>query len=212
MVGGVTGIWHKESVRFVENDMKESELNSDIHEQSPDCRNHDQNCCGLCLLHHEWNGYSGIILKPLRPVSRSRCTVCLAEYHAEDTLRILPFCGHFFHATCIDIWLQQHSTCPVCRISLRKLPENKRLMQPMFSSAVRSQYVMDALDGNSDHCFSTGHGLSSRGHENRRMEPIQEDQFPSEGDQAEAGECNSILHEDSQKDTGSKQVESPSDT
>ncbi|KAK2976360.1 hypothetical protein RJ640_014191 [Escallonia rubra] len=143
---------------------------------------------------------------------KHRCTVCLAEYHAEDTLRILPFCGHFFHATCIDIWLQQHSTCPVCRISLRELPENKRLMQPMFSSAVRSQYVMDALDGNSDHCLSTGRGLSSRGHENHRMEPIQEDQFPSEGDRAEAGECNSILHEDSQKDMGSKQVESPSDT
>ncbi|KAK3016167.1 hypothetical protein RJ639_005651 [Escallonia herrerae] len=120
--------------------------------------------------------------QPLKPVSRIRCTVCLAEYHAEDTLRILPFCGHFFHATCIDIWLQQHSTCPVCRISLRELPENKRLMQPMFSSAVRSQYVMDALDGNSDHCLSAGRGLSSRGHENRRMEPIQEDQFPSEGD------------------------------
>ncbi|KAG6628666.1 hypothetical protein CIPAW_14G028900 [Carya illinoinensis] len=48
----------------------------------------------------------------------AQCTVCLAEFRGEDILRILPYCGHSFHVTCIDIWLQQHSTCPVCRISL----------------------------------------------------------------------------------------------
>ncbi|KAI9070470.1 hypothetical protein K1719_047568 [Acacia pycnantha] len=39
--------------------------------------------------------------------------ICLSEYQGEDVLRILPCCGHFFHATCIDVWLQQHSTCPL---------------------------------------------------------------------------------------------------
>jgi len=45
--------------------------------------------------------------------------VCLEEYEAKDVVRVLPACGHAFHAPCIDAWLRQHPTCPVCRASLR---------------------------------------------------------------------------------------------
>uniref|UniRef100_A0A5B6ZJT2 RING-type E3 ubiquitin transferase n=1 Tax=Davidia involucrata TaxID=16924 RepID=A0A5B6ZJT2_DAVIN len=142
----------------------------------------------------------------------TQCTVCLSEYHEEDTLRILPYCGHSFHSTCVDIWLQQHSTCPVCRISLRVYPEKKRMMQPMYSAAVRSHYGMECLDMNSYHCLSTGHGRPLRAHDNHRTDPVHEDQFPCEGDGAEAGERVSILIEGSQiaKDSEHKHVESPS--
>ncbi|KAF3628279.1 putative ribosome biogenesis protein TSR3 -like protein [Capsicum annuum] len=92
----------------------------------------------------------------------ARCTICLAEYRKEDTLRILPSCGHYFHATCIDIWFQQQSTCPVCRISLREAAEKKCFMQPLFSSAVRSQYAMDSLDVDTNQCSSSGPRFSSR--------------------------------------------------
>ncbi|KAJ6845668.1 RING-H2 finger protein ATL68-like [Iris pallida] len=34
----------------------------------------------------------------------TQCTVCLAEYQPKDVLRILPYCRHAFHVTCIDIW------------------------------------------------------------------------------------------------------------
>ncbi|CAO2836475.1 unnamed protein product [Amaranthus hypochondriacus] len=63
-----------------------------------------------------------------------QCSICLAEYHKEDVLRILPYCGHYFHIKCIDIWLLQHCTCPVCRISLRVTNEKKQSMQLMSSS------------------------------------------------------------------------------
>ncbi|XP_062223194.1 putative RING-H2 finger protein ATL69 [Phragmites australis] len=53
------------------------------------------------------------------PVEESQCTVCLEEYAAKDVVRMLPVCGHAFHAACIDAWLRQHPTCPVCRASLR---------------------------------------------------------------------------------------------
>ncbi|KAK9282794.1 hypothetical protein L1049_011015 [Liquidambar formosana] len=142
----------------------------------------------------------------------AQCTVCLTEYHEEDILRILPFCGHYFHVTCIDIWLQQHPTCPVCRISLREFPERKRMMQPMFSSAVRSHYGMESFHTHSYHCLLTGHGFSSRNHDNRGMDPIQEDHFVSEVDGAEIGESISPLTEGNQitKDPVNKHVESPS--
>ncbi|KAM3318347.1 hypothetical protein ACQJBY_035845 [Aegilops geniculata] len=45
----------------------------------------------------------------------SQCTVCLEEYEAKDVVRVLPYCGHAFHAACIDTWLRQHPTCPICR-------------------------------------------------------------------------------------------------
>jgi len=50
-----------------------------------------------------------------------QCVVCLGEYQDGDTLRRLP-CGHDFHVSCIDKWLMQHCTCPVCRVSLLPQP------------------------------------------------------------------------------------------
>jgi len=44
--------------------------------------------------------------------------VCLGEYDAGELLRRLPRCGHDFHLKCIDAWLSQHSTCPICRAPL----------------------------------------------------------------------------------------------
>jgi hypothetical protein len=46
------------------------------------------------------------------------CAVCLCEFGMEDSLRLLPTCGHAFHVPCIDAWLLSHSTCPLCRGSV----------------------------------------------------------------------------------------------
>ncbi|CDP10580.1 unnamed protein product [Coffea canephora] len=47
----------------------------------------------------------------------SCCSICLADYKNTDMLRLLPDCGHLFHLKCVDPWLRQHPTCPVCRTS-----------------------------------------------------------------------------------------------
>ncbi|KAM6584160.1 hypothetical protein CsatB_011162 [Cannabis sativa] len=49
--------------------------------------------------------------------SDSSCSICLADYNDSDLLRLLPDCGHLFHLTCVDPWLRQHPTCPICRSS-----------------------------------------------------------------------------------------------
>lgn len=46
------------------------------------------------------------------------CVVCLSEFQEDETLRLLPKCGHAFHPDCIDMWLFSHTTCPLCRSSL----------------------------------------------------------------------------------------------
>lgn len=43
------------------------------------------------------------------------CTVCLSDVSDGEEVRLLPRCGHGFHAGCVDAWLLSHSTCPVCR-------------------------------------------------------------------------------------------------
>ncbi|XP_072127019.1 E3 ubiquitin-protein ligase RLIM [Mobula birostris] len=42
------------------------------------------------------------------------CSVCISEYTAGNKLRKLP-CSHEYHVHCIDRWLSENSTCPICR-------------------------------------------------------------------------------------------------
>ena len=42
------------------------------------------------------------------------CTIC-QETVRTGIYRKINSCGHCFHVHCIDSWLDQHSSCPVCR-------------------------------------------------------------------------------------------------
>eukprot|EP00741_Cyanophora_paradoxa_P013311 tig00020684_g12854.t1 len=50
---------------------------------------------------------------------QERCAVCLTEYEAGEQMRILP-CMHGYHKACIDTWLHQKTTCPMCHFDLNK--------------------------------------------------------------------------------------------
>ncbi|KAJ4964753.1 hypothetical protein NE237_016602 [Protea cynaroides] len=50
------------------------------------------------------------------------CAVCLNEFEDDETIRLLPKCDHVFHAECIDAWLCNRTTCPVCRADLVPVP------------------------------------------------------------------------------------------
>ncbi|KAL1023762.1 hypothetical protein UPYG_G00045790 [Umbra pygmaea] len=47
------------------------------------------------------------------------CAVCIEGYKANDVVRILP-CRHLFHKSCVDPWLLDHRTCPMCKINILK--------------------------------------------------------------------------------------------
>ncbi|GLT67293.1 hypothetical protein SLA2020_396120 [Shorea laevis] len=43
------------------------------------------------------------------------CAICLEDFQDEDLCRIFPVCNHVFHWNCIDGWVKNNLTCPVCR-------------------------------------------------------------------------------------------------
>ncbi|KAJ8348847.1 hypothetical protein SKAU_G00274360 [Synaphobranchus kaupii] len=47
------------------------------------------------------------------------CAVCIEAYKPGDVLSILT-CNHFFHKTCIEPWLLEHRTCPMCKCDILK--------------------------------------------------------------------------------------------
>ncbi|KAI0491482.1 hypothetical protein KFK09_025742 [Dendrobium nobile] len=66
-----------------------------------------------------------------RAVNAICCYICLVDYKEDEredkAMRLLPECGHLFHATCVDPWLWRQHTCPVCR----SLVVNRDLQMPL---------------------------------------------------------------------------------
>ena len=50
------------------------------------------------------------------------CAVCMEVFAGEDILYILP-CQHYFHESCTQGWLADHSSCPMCKSSVCITPE-----------------------------------------------------------------------------------------
>ncbi|KAK7338836.1 hypothetical protein VNO77_19469 [Canavalia gladiata] len=46
------------------------------------------------------------------------CAVCLSVFADGEEVRQLSACKHSFHASCIDMWLSNHSNCPICRATI----------------------------------------------------------------------------------------------
>jgi hypothetical protein len=45
------------------------------------------------------------------------CVICLENYEKKTITRKL-ICNHTFHITCIETWLSNATTCPICRFDL----------------------------------------------------------------------------------------------
>ena len=50
----------------------------------------------------------------LKAEGTSECSICMDAVVPGTEVTVLP-CKHWFHGTCIEIWLNQHNTCPQCR-------------------------------------------------------------------------------------------------
>lgn len=48
------------------------------------------------------------------------CSIC-QEHESESSIWRVLNCGHMYHKNCIDVWLQSHVQCPICRVDVRTL-------------------------------------------------------------------------------------------
>jgi len=49
--------------------------------------------------------------------SQTVCGICLEEFKVQDEMRTMD-CTHCFHKECIDRWLGQVASCPICKKEL----------------------------------------------------------------------------------------------
>ncbi|XP_028914242.1 E3 ubiquitin-protein ligase RNF149 isoform X2 [Ornithorhynchus anatinus] len=76
-------------------------------------RKETKKAIGRLQLHTVKRGDKGI------DIDTENCAVCIENYKPKDVVRILP-CKHIFHRTCIDPWLLDHRTCPMCKLDVIK--------------------------------------------------------------------------------------------
>ncbi|XP_043548631.1 E3 ubiquitin-protein ligase RNF149-like, partial [Chiloscyllium plagiosum] len=114
------------------------------------------------------------------------CAVCIEVYRSRDVVRILP-CKHVFHRICIDPWLLEHRTCPMCKLDVIKAlgfmvdtHENVEVVIP--------EIVPDSIPvGNSSGALQEGAGAETSTFPNSStFESLQHDDRLMEEDEAAA--------------------------
>ncbi|XP_063309227.1 E3 ubiquitin-protein ligase RNF126-like [Pelobates fuscus] len=48
---------------------------------------------------------------------KEQCCICMSGYNPEEDIMQLQ-CNHIFHSVCILTWLEEASTCPICRTEI----------------------------------------------------------------------------------------------
>lgn len=80
------------------------------------------------------------------------CAIC---WDGMASARKLMPCGHLFHTTCLRSWLEQDTSCPTCRHSLRHREEE--INEPPMAEVENNNNNLDAargLFGNANHRFT----------------------------------------------------------
>ncbi|XP_058745058.1 NEP1-interacting protein 1-like [Vicia villosa] len=67
--------------------------------------------CIMKLPFHKFNSSNKI----MKLYNESCCSICFQDLEDGELVRILPKCSHIYHLECIDKWLIQQGSCPICR-------------------------------------------------------------------------------------------------
>ncbi|NWW97152.1 RN128 ligase, partial [Rhynochetos jubatus] len=110
------------------------------------------------------------------------CVVCIELYKPNEVVRILT-CNHLFHKNCIDPWLLEHRTCPMCKCDILKVlgvemdvEEEVASVQAAVSSGTSNVSTVNEEDNHSE-TASSGYA-SVQGAD----ESVLEEHAPSEND------------------------------
>jgi hypothetical protein len=51
-------------------------------------------------------------------LENDNCSICTEEYENNDIQRKINQCNHKFHSRCLENWVTNHNTCPLCRVNI----------------------------------------------------------------------------------------------
>ncbi|XP_063169824.1 E3 ubiquitin-protein ligase RNF128 [Candoia aspera] len=111
------------------------------------------------------------------------CAVCIEVYKPNDVVRILT-CNHLFHKSCIDPWLLEHRTCPMCKCDILKAlgieVDVEDRVEPFQAAAVSSEASnIPSVNEEDNHSETASSGYASvQGAD----EPAPEERVTSESD------------------------------
>ncbi|XP_017543407.1 E3 ubiquitin-protein ligase RNF128a [Pygocentrus nattereri] len=89
------------------------------------------------------------------------CAVCIDVYKPGDVLSVLT-CSHFFHKVCVEPWLLEHRTCPMCKSDVLKAlgVEVDEETPPDLSSSSSDESLTHSDSVSHTHISSVSHTLS----------------------------------------------------
>ncbi|KAK7141694.1 hypothetical protein R3I93_015743 [Phoxinus phoxinus] len=62
------------------------------------------------------------------------CVVCTDSFTRNEQVTVLP-CRHLYHKKCIEPWLLEHATCPMCKNNIFKSKIDEERDEPSSSSS-----------------------------------------------------------------------------
>ncbi|KAH7433663.1 hypothetical protein KP509_07G080000 [Ceratopteris richardii] len=81
--------------------------------------------------------------------SQDECAVCLNPFQEQERVTILPTREHLFHVSCIDMWLQSHPNCPLCRQNIT-LPAIHKFLSGLELHGAEDQNPSDSPANNGE--------------------------------------------------------------
>ena len=54
-----------------------------------------------------------------------RCGICQDTFQEDSPVRQIRRCGHYYHLSCIEQWLANHQTCPLCMQNVMEVGERE---------------------------------------------------------------------------------------
>jgi len=73
-------------------------------------------------------------LRQLEKQSKT-CCICYEEWNSKNVYTYLP-CFHAFHHQCIQTWLSDHNTCPLCKCNVKEMLQPEREESPSQQDSV----------------------------------------------------------------------------
>lgn len=77
----------------------------------------------------------------------AECCICMEEFEPDDVI-VMTDCKHIFHKSCCKEWLQQSTTCPVCRTDLTSPPSDPNNVENGDSLLVAAEEGIAIATGN----------------------------------------------------------------